>query len=99
MTDSRDAKVVFSMVPGDEFPDGVPMLLFMIPEDAWSYMVDGLGHEFDFTKIGIPMRVLIGRTATHRTGMEAVTQFGKGGPFKDLRDVDVTFDYTKPSRH
>lgn len=71
------------MANGD---DGVPTLVFVMPEQSWQYMQNGLGHEFDLTNVGIPLRVVIGRTATHETGM-ADLERANGGSLKKARDV------------
>jgi hypothetical protein len=90
----RDQKVVFAFVPADRSEDGIPTLMFMMPEEAWRYMSKGLGHEFDLTNAGIPLRVLIGRSRNHATAMAELEKAngGKLKGFMDLRDANFKFD-------
>jgi hypothetical protein len=89
----RDEKVIFAFVPADAAPDGVPTLTFMMPEQSWHYMRKGLGHEFDLTNVGIPLRVLIGRTRNHATGIAELEKANGGAMRKAKRvfDADVHF--------
>lgn len=90
---TRDEKVIFAFTPGCDEPDGIPSLAFIMPEAAWTYMRNGLGHEFDLTNVGIPLRVVIGRTETHETGMKLLEQANtmKAAEYKDARYVDMHF--------
>jgi hypothetical protein len=90
----RDKKVIFVFVPADAAEDGIPTLTFIMPEESWNYMRRGLGHEFDLTNVGIPLRVLIGRTRNHATGI-AELEKANGGTmkrFKDVSGADLHFD-------
>ena len=91
----RESKVLFAMSPAHTQPDGVPVLVFVMPNKAWEYMKDGLGHDFDLTNVGIPLKILIGRCKDHADGMARLEQFNGGelkrSGFKDVRDVDVSF--------
>jgi hypothetical protein len=99
MTKTRDEQVIFAFTPGCDEPDGIPSLVFIMPEAAWSYMRNGMGHEFDLTNVGIPLRIVIGRTKDHETGMKLVEQANtmKAANVKDVRHVDVHFG-SKPKQ-
>lgn len=86
----RDEKVIFAFAPADSQSDNIPLLTFIMPEAAWAYMRNGLGHEFDLTNVGIPLRVLIGRTKTYDIGIKELTK-ANGGPMKDAQHVDMHF--------
>lgn len=90
---TREERVIFAFTPSDIAPENIPVLAFIMPEASWTYMQSGLGHEFDLTALGIPLRVVIGRTATHATGMEELRRaHGETAErYKDLRDADVRF--------
>jgi hypothetical protein len=96
MTDRED-RVLFGYCPADASGDGVPNLVFMMPEAAWAYMSTGMCHEFDMTHVGIPMRVIIGRCRDHAEGMRLLSM-ASDGKFKDLRDVDMKLDQKPPKQ-
>jgi hypothetical protein len=90
---NREEKVIFAFAPGGDSPDGVPTLTFIMPEEAWHYMRTGMGHEFDLTMVGIPLRVAIGRTKNHASGIKLLEQMN-GGPMakaKNVMDADLSF--------
>lgn len=89
----RDEKVIFAFAPAHSQPDNIPVMTFLMPEAAWSYMQKGLCHEFDLTNVGLPIRVLIGRTKTHQTGLKLLEDMNGGSlkSFKELWDADVHF--------
>jgi hypothetical protein len=89
----REQQVIFAFVPQSKAADGIPTLTFMMPEASWHYMRNGLGHEFDLTNVGIPLRVIIGRSANHASGM-AQLEKANGGTMKkftEVRDADLKF--------
>lgn len=92
-------KVVFAFTPADQSPDGVPTLAFLMPQAAWDYMQDGLGHEFDLTNVGVPLQVIIGRTETYQTGVALLSQVNAltGTTPKDVSGADLHFG-KKPSQ-
>jgi len=88
----RDEQVLFAFAKAVDEPDGVPALLFLIPQAAWDYMKDGRGHDFDLTNLGIPLKVLIARTATNESGMNELRAVGVvDSNTKDAREVDISF--------
>jgi hypothetical protein len=68
MTTEREMKCLFAYTSAAHAPDGVPVLMFLMPEAAWAYMRDGLCHEFDLTNVGVPIQVVIGRCRDHAHG-------------------------------
>jgi hypothetical protein len=65
-------KIVFMVAPTtDEKP---PILVFGIPKAAWDYMADGKTHTFDFTKIGIPLRVMMFGGKDHSDCMRMINE-------------------------
>ena len=61
MADATEIQCIFAYTPADKSPSGVPVIAFLMPEAGWAYMASGLCHEFDLTKIGVPIQVVIGR--------------------------------------
>jgi hypothetical protein len=99
MTD-RETRVLFAYAPSSTQPNGVPLVTLMMPQKAWDYMVGGLGHEFDMTKLGIPMRILIGRCQDHADGVH-ILEVANGGTLKragynDVTDRDLSFKTSDP---
>jgi hypothetical protein len=89
---TTDQKTLFAFVPGKDTEDGIPFLVFMVPEAAWDYMEDGHAHDFDLTKVGIPLKVTIGRCRDHAHARQiiAVANAEKAG-FQDVTDADLSF--------
>lgn len=89
-------QVIFGYVPGEDRDDGVPVLLFIISQAAWDYMASGLGHSFDMTKLGIPLKALIHRCETRESGMADLRSAGIiTDRTTDARHVDLSFDEKK----
>lgn len=91
MTHNRSEKMLFAFAPAHTNDSNVPVLTFLMPQAAWDYMHGGLCHEFDLTKLGIPIQVVIGRCRDHVDGLE-ILQTVNGGALrkhKDVRDVDL----------
>jgi hypothetical protein len=90
---NRDEQVIFAFTPANATPDEIPVLAFIIPNDAWAYMANGRSHDFDLGRVGLPLKIIIGRTKTHATGMkllEKANQIGK--ETKDVSSTDLSFD-------
>jgi hypothetical protein len=89
----RESKVIFSFTPGYTQLDKVPVLTFMMSQRAWDYMQNGLCHDFDLTRVDIPLKILIGRCTDHAHGMAILEQANggalKAGKVKDVRHIDV----------
>lgn len=89
---NRDEQVIFAFTPADQTPDGVPVLAFVIPEAAWGYMADGRSHDFDLVRVGLPLKIIIGRTKTHASGRKLLEQANAiGKDTKDVSGVDLSF--------
>lgn len=89
--EAHDDQVLFALSPPASQKDGIPLLAFVIPEGAWNVMLDGRSHDFDLSVIGIPLKVIIGRSTDHLGGLKML-EAANGGPlhdFLDYRDVDV----------
>lgn len=87
---SRGTKCLFAFTPADAAPDGVPVLAFLMPEAGWSYMQNGMCHEFDLTNVGIPLQVVIGRCVDHADGMNILRAANAlGAATKDITKTDI----------
>jgi hypothetical protein len=84
----KPEQCLFAFKPAENQPDGIPILMFLMPEAAWDYMHDGMSHEFDLTRVGIPIKVVIGRTKDQETGMALLQVTNET---IDARDADVSF--------
>jgi hypothetical protein len=71
MTRNIEDKVVFGVCPGGE-GDGVPLVLLGIPKGAWEYMKDGKTHNFDLTKAGIPVKLMLYGGDSHSHCMKMI---------------------------
>jgi len=91
-TTDTEQKVLFAFAPAESQPDGIPTLVFLMTQKARDYMINGLSHDFDLTKIGIPLKVIIGPCHDHASGL-AQLEKANGGPlargFRDARGVSM----------
>lgn len=88
----NEEKVLFAFTPGSDAPDGVATLVFMMPQSAWEYMHTGLGHDFDLTKLGIPIKVVIGRCKNRKDGLEKLSPWlANAKKVADATGVDIGF--------
>jgi hypothetical protein len=97
MPKDPEQQVLFAFVPADKSADGVPLIAFLMPEPSWGYMAEGLAHEFDLTNVGLPLRIVIGRTPTREAGLDLL-RAANGGPLTDINfvlDVDLSFDQAR----
>jgi hypothetical protein len=92
MAAAREKKVMFAMAPAHTQTDRIPVLTFLIPTAAWDYMRTGLGHDFGLVKLGIPLRVIIGRCRDHTYGRAMLQEAVGAGKAVDVSEVDVGFD-------
>lgn len=86
---SKPEQVVFAYASGEEQPDGVPILTFLMPEASWSYMEGGWCHEFDLTKVGIPIKVMIGRVRNHAHAHALIGKANARRKPADVSHVDL----------
>lgn len=72
-------------------PDGVPMIILGIHPDAVEYMKDGKTNNFDLTKLGVPVRIMIfgaeSQEAAIRLIEQGMAQSGRGIPLVDATDL------------
>lgn len=86
-----DRKILFAISPGDSTPDGVPVVTLMMPDSSFAYMRDGLCHDFDLSKAGIPIKIIVARCRDHAHGYE-ILQTAAGGNLEDMRSSDFSTD-------
>lgn len=56
--DNADSQSVFAILP-DGQGDGVPMVVLAVTEGAWEHICDGKTNHFDFTRAGLPMKLVV----------------------------------------
>lgn len=90
MTTPRNEKCLFAYTPADGSANGVPTLLFLMSEQAWDYMKNGMCHEFDLTSLGISIQVIIGRCKDHAAGLALLRAAGSlVASTTDLTNSDI----------
>lgn len=85
----REEQVIFGLSPPDA--QGNVTLFLMMPPKSWEHMQSGLAHDFDLSKVGIPIHIVMGRCASHADGMKMLSERIKmvtNMPVVDLREVD-----------
>lgn len=85
---SREHKVAFGIGSGSA--DGVPVLVMLISQAAWDYMQGGLGHDFDLTNVGLPLKLVLGRTESYDTGLAELRAMHPNA--KDATAVDMSIN-------
>lgn len=69
----REEQMVFS-VSYEGQGDGVPVVIIGMPAQAWEYMKDGKTHHFDFTNIGVPVKLMMFGAESHDAAMAVLAQ-------------------------
>jgi hypothetical protein len=94
---AKPEQCIFAYQAAETQPDGIPVLVFLMPQAAWDYMQGGMGHDFDLTNVGIPLKVLIGRCETRESGIAMLRKTGLiDDRTKDAQHVDLAFGDRKP---
>lgn len=85
-----EKKIVFCVGRDTAFNDGVPLLMMGVPRGAWEYMRGGRTHHFDFTSIGLPVRMMLYGAKTHAQAMKVIEDAARqqGIPLLDERRRD-----------
>jgi hypothetical protein len=88
-----EEKIVFAVSP-DGQGDGVPMLILGVPAAAWEYMKDGKTHNFDLTKIGVPLKLVLFGADSHDAAMKVLQDDlkARGEPYLDERRRDFSIE-------
>jgi hypothetical protein len=83
-----EEKIVFAI----GMSDGVPLIVLGVPKAAWEYMKDGKTHEFDFTKAGLGLRLVLFGAEDHDSAMKTIHQAAtaKGEGYIDARNKDFS---------
>lgn len=84
-----EEKIVFGMA---NTPDGKLVILIGVPNGAWEYMKDGKTNNFDLSRAGVPIQVLVYGGKDHSAVKKVVDDWnaGQGLPSLDLRREDWT---------
>ena len=71
-------------------PDGSPIAIIGVPDEAWRYMADGRTHTFDLRSLGFPVQIILFGARDHRQALDLIGQGAeaRGMPIADLRDQD-----------
>lgn len=100
MTSHRniEEKCVFAISPRGQ-GDGVPLLIIGIPAGGWDYMKDGKTHNFDLTKIGVPIKMVLFGAENHDAAMKVLSDgcAERGEAYLDERQADFSIEPVKPS--
>lgn len=67
-----EEKLIFGLSNDAE---GNAIVLVGVPAAAWEYMKDGKTHTIDFTKVGLPLRLIVYGGITHDEVKSAVDQY------------------------
>jgi hypothetical protein len=77
--------------------DGVPVVLIGIPESAWDYIKTGKTSHFDFTNIGVPVKLIIFGAPTRAEALSVLERVS-APDCKDLRSIDIGMSNRKASQ-
>ena len=67
--------------------DGVPLMVVGIPEKAWTVLIEGKTAEFDLTKAGLPIKLVLFGAKDHDAAMKMLTEHAanRNEPMYDRR--------------
>jgi hypothetical protein len=88
-----EEKMIFGVSP-DGTGDGVPLVLLGIPAEAWEYMKDGKTHNFDLTKVGLPIKIIIFGAESHDAAIKMINghMSEHNLPYFDERHKDFSIE-------
>lgn len=66
---SIEEKMIFMM---GQTGDGMPLIVFGVTRASFEYMADGKTHKFDFSKMGMPFRMMAFGCEDHAAGMKMI---------------------------
>lgn len=94
-----EQKTVFAISP-DGTGDGVPVVIFGIPHGAWKYIRKGKTNTFDFTKLGIPLKVIMFGGSSHADVKRMIEkmQAAEGNVLVDMRREDFSIQPKEPPK-
>lgn len=75
-----------------ELPDGTKFLMLGMTDAAWATIKSGLTHEFDLTKMGIPVRLVLYGGGSVEDVMQVITAYNEAAGNKtafDPRDFSI----------
>jgi hypothetical protein len=89
VTEDIDKKIVFCL---GKTGNGATLVIMGIPEGAWDHMKDGKHHNFDFTRAGLPVQLLMYGAKTHAEAMTMLQRFtsAQGITIRDERRKDFS---------
>ncbi len=90
----KEEQVIFT-IGADH--DGVPMVVLAVPEKAWEYMKDGKTHNFDLTKAGLNLRIMVFGGKDHESIISTIKQ--AQGYAEAIKAFDKDFSIKGPSEH
>lgn len=88
-----EEKIVFAVSPTGQ-GDGAPVVILGIPKGAWEYMKDGKTHNFDLTKAGIPVKLMLFGAESHDAAMKVMNEAfaASGNAYLDARNRDFSIE-------
>jgi hypothetical protein len=91
MARNVEENIIFAVSP-EGTGDGVPLVILGVPRGAWRYMHDGKTHNFDLTKVGIPVKLMIFGAMNHDAAMKILDDAAKAGgtTYEDARQKDFS---------
>lgn len=91
MSTDIEQKIVFAISPQGQ-GDGVPVIILGIPRGAWEYMRDGKTHNFDLTKVGVPVKIIAYGASTHAAAMKMIEGHiaGRGEAYLNKMNEDFS---------
>ena len=91
-----EEKIVFGLGTTDS---GETVILVGIPTGAWEYMKDGKTNHIDFSKAGLPVKLIMYGGKDHETVFGAIKRHKEsiGQPFLDERHKDWSISLKNPA--
>lgn len=96
MSQNKKESMVFMVA--DEV-DGTKVITLGVSKEAWEYMKDGKTHTFDFSNIGLPIKLIIFGAEDNASAVMTLQEAAKAGgiAIKDMRGQD--FSIKDPTKH
>lgn len=77
-------QVIFAVSP---LPAGGLVVLLGVSKESWEYMRDGRTHNFDLTRLGLPIQVVMFGAETQAEALAHIEKWNKEVGIQELRDM------------
>lgn len=95
-TPAPHERVMFAVAPDE---NNNPFVLLGIPQAAWEYMKDGKTHTFDFSSIGLNLKIVAFGAKDHDEIRGIIKEYSDADGIPIKEDLEKDFSIKTPPEH